>query len=402
LETILLYDLFEAVKKDKRLTPIGTQQYFFLLELFRKNYPIHNYHELLFVCETLWLKSKDQKPFFQEIFSSYKERIDLVFMEALQKASASIENKLKDDRDDPNNKTTDSNISTGEETINTGVNHLSDESKDDERTKEKEKDLESNLHGAGEMRFSLGKNESTKKLNIQLKNDHTVESVLNIPYLFNDDYFPLNHRQLNQFWRNLTSRKPGSEASEVDFPASIRRIGQQGFIDRLLFKRETINQLSLIILIDQGGSMYCYEEYGRALVKSAKDSKAHPNLLSAFFYNTALKNNNGHYQFWNSDQTVAIKSEKMFRNRNKKDTVVIIFSDAGAAKGRFNEERVNECREFLSYLQQQVAYVAWINPMPKRRWTGTTAAMIAELVPMFETGQQGMTNAISVLRGSSI
>jgi len=40
--------------------------------------------------------------------------------------------------------------------------------------------------------------------------------------------------------------------------------------------------------------------------------------------------------------------------------------------------------------------------MPKRRWPGTSAEAISGMVPMFETGKQGMTNAVAVLRGSSI
>ncbi|NEO74062.1 MAG: hypothetical protein F6K52_32545 [Moorea sp. SIO3H5] len=42
--------------------------------------------------------------------------------------------------------------------------------------------------------------------------------------------------------------------------------------------------------------------------------------------------------------------------------------------------------------------MAWLNPMPCNRWTGTTAGEIRPLVPMFEFSREGLQNAINVLR----
>jgi uncharacterized protein with von Willebrand factor type A (vWA) domain len=80
-------------------------------------------------------------------------------------------------------------------------------------------------------------------------------------------------------------------------------------------------------------------------------------------------------------------------------TGVLIFSDAGAARGAFSQERLDLTAEFLDRLRQQLRYVAWLNPMPRDRWSGTTAGAIAQLVPMFELSRQGLLQAIDVLRG---
>ena len=78
---------------------------------------------------------------------------------------------------------------------------------------------------------------------------------------------------------------------------------------------------------------------------------------------------------------------------------MFIFSDAGAARGGYSEERYELTKEFLAQLKQRLRYIAWLNPMPRSRWLGTTAGEIARLVPMFEVSRLGLQDAIGVLRG---
>jgi len=55
--------------------------------------------------------------------------------------------------------------------------------------------------------------------------------------------------------------------------------------------------------------------------------------------------------------------------------------------------------QFLEQLKHHVRYVAWLNPMGKTRWSGTTAGEITQMVPMFELSRKGLEGAIDVLRG---
>ncbi|NWF61469.1 MAG: hypothetical protein HXY43_20010 [Fischerella sp.] len=78
---------------------------------------------------------------------------------------------------------------------------------------------------------------------------------------------------------------------------------------------------------------------------------------------------------------------------------VLIFSDAGAARGGLSLERLELTEKFLNQLKQKARYIAWLNPMAKERWFGTTAGEIAPLVPMFDFSHQGLDGVIDVLRG---
>jgi hypothetical protein len=80
-------------------------------------------------------------------------------------------------------------------------------------------------------------------------------------------------------------------------------------------------------------------------------------------------------------------------------TGVLIVSDAGAARGNFNEDRVEYTVKFLKQLEQSVSYYAWLNPMPNDSWQNTTAGDIASFVPMFEMSREGLNATINTLRG---
>jgi uncharacterized protein with von Willebrand factor type A (vWA) domain len=79
---------------------------------------------------------------------------------------------------------------------------------------------------------------------------------------------------------------------------------------------------------------------------------------------------------------------------------VLIFSDAGAARGGYSENRLELTERFLQQCQQRLCYLVWVNPVPKERWGMTTAGEIAKLIPMFECDRLGLQNAVKVLRGN--
>src|SRR4029079_2667770 len=72
------------------------------------------------------------------------------------------------------------------------------------------------------------------------------------------------------------------------------------------------------------------------------------------------------------------------------DTSVLIVSDAGAARGRRRLERIRSTTEFLARLKLRTTLLAWLNPMPQDRWPGTSAQIIAHLIPMFQMDDDGL------------
>ena len=80
---------------------------------------------------------------------------------------------------------------------------------------------------------------------------------------------------------------------------------------------------------------------------------------------------------------------------------LLIVSDAGAARGRFDRKRLVNTRKFVEQVGTYWHPIAWLNPMPTSRWAGTTAEHISHLpgLTMFELTEDGLTYAVDYIRG---
>jgi uncharacterized protein len=79
---------------------------------------------------------------------------------------------------------------------------------------------------------------------------------------------------------------------------------------------------------------------------------------------------------------------------------LLIVSDAGAARGFFNRERLQRSRTFLDEARKLCVPIVWVNPMPRARWAKTTAgglarSMSAAFLPLSE---DMLVRAVDLLR----
>jgi hypothetical protein len=78
---------------------------------------------------------------------------------------------------------------------------------------------------------------------------------------------------------------------------------------------------------------------------------------------------------------------------------VLIVSDAGAARTSYRSSRLEDTRSFLDALSRETYLMAWLNPLPRERWEGTTAEDVAKLIPMFPLDIEGLIDTVNVLSG---
>jgi uncharacterized protein with von Willebrand factor type A (vWA) domain len=83
---------------------------------------------------------------------------------------------------------------------------------------------------------------------------------------------------------------------------------------------------------------------------------------------------------------------------------MLIVSDAGGAKGTFSEERVAATEEALRTLGGFTSPIAWLNPLPRVRWAGSSAQYINRILggTMCEATPMGFMRAINILRGKHV
>jgi uncharacterized protein len=208
------------------------------------------------------------------------------------------------------------------------------------------------------------------------------------------DYLPVTQRQMKQSWRYLRRFVREGVPTELDVAATVRHIAQNGMLLNPVLVPPRRNQTELLLLIDQDGSMVAFHSLSVRLMETASRGGRLGDAGVYYFHNCPID-----YLYHDPKHQQAEPLRDWFGQVSRSRSVVLIFSDAGAARGGANPERIAETKKFLAELRPQVRYVAWLNPLPKARWEGTSAEAIAQLTPMFEISRQGMDGAISALRG---
>ncbi|NEP62672.1 MAG: hypothetical protein F6K31_38085 [Symploca sp. SIO2G7] len=208
------------------------------------------------------------------------------------------------------------------------------------------------------------------------------------------DYLPATRRQMKQSWRYLRHFARQGLAVELDVEATVKQIGQQGMLLHPVLLPRRINLVELLLLIDRDGSMIPFHSFAERLVETAVEGSRLGQVNVYYFHNCPTE-----YLYRDPVHQEAVLIEDVVSQLRPSQTVVLILSDAGAARGGFNPRRRRLIKRFVNQLQPQVRHIAWLNPIPRSRWAFTTAKAISEFVPMFEINRQGMDAAIDSLRG---
>jgi uncharacterized protein with von Willebrand factor type A (vWA) domain len=80
---------------------------------------------------------------------------------------------------------------------------------------------------------------------------------------------------------------------------------------------------------------------------------------------------------------------------------LLMVSDAGSARGYLNRRRALQTADFLAEARRFFPAIVWLNPMPRARWAGTTAALIAARPGAHAALDAAhLLRAIDILRGN--
>jgi|GEM_PF-573799 len=208
------------------------------------------------------------------------------------------------------------------------------------------------------------------------------------------EYFPLTRRQMKQSWRFLRRLVRSGLPTELDVEATLNQISRQGIVLEPVLVPRRVNQSRLLLLIDQDGSMVPFHAFAERLADTAVRGGRLGETHVCYFHNCPME-----YVYRDRYCHQAEPIDAVLDAVQSAYTGVLVFSDAGAARGTFNPERLDCTAAFLTALKQRIRHISWLNPVPSDRWSGTTASQIARFVPMFEFNRRGLHRAISVLRG---
>lgn len=210
-----------------------------------------------------------------------------------------------------------------------------------------------------------------------------------------EDYMPVTGQQTIQNWYNLKRSIRRVTRLELDVAATIEKLKRQGKLVAPVLNPGRLKYSSLLLLIDQKGSMQPFHVLSRQLVATAQQTGCLASQSCYYFNNYPYSDLYCDPQF-----NTEISVEQVLAGLSPQHTVVLIFSDAGAARRDYIPRRIRETESFLKRLKQQVKTIVWLNPLPESAWQDTTAAEIAKLpnIKMFPADSPGFKKAIEVLQ----
>jgi len=383
-----LYQLFQDTRTNLKLS-LGIAEYHALLDAVEKGQIIGDLKALQLACEIIWLKTEAQKIAFRRLFEQQQEKeMATVLLFLQQKARQAAQT------DRPPTETTPvdapQNTDTKDEDKVPGTKDKTEAPATDSTS---DGTSENAAEADAEVLLSLEEAEQ----GVALKEEQTQsESILSHPYILSDAYHPINERDMRQSWRFLRQPLATGLTDELNIQQTIRQFARDGFLSNVYYHKTYEDKLRLLLLIDYKGSMVAFHTLAQQLIRTVQQEGYRRHIQVCYFHDVPKK-----HLFLNRARTMAIQKEKLLQQVSAKQTRVLIFSDAGAARGKMELARIDDTWDFVDELLPKIRQMVWLNPVPRKRWEGTTAEEIAAITPMFEINQQGFRAAIRHLRGKS-
>jgi len=355
--------------------PLGVEEYRSSLRALQGGFGIPDLAALARLCKTLWIKSEGDERIFDYQLEQVRSRVHASEPSSSLAQSSKITTSAS----------TSSMTKTGPTSTPAPTDHL---------------EVPSTAHLEAPS-TSVPPSEVPLQLEDEVQIARTVlqaasgdDDSFYGSFIQTDEYFPITLRQMKQSWRYL--RRPVREGPPVqlDVESTVKELGRQGVLLKPVLLPRRTNRTQLLLLIDHGGSMVPFHSLSRRFAETALRGGRLGKANTYYFHNCP-----GEYLSRDSADQEHELLQNILDCLHVERTGVLIFSDAGAARGGLNPERIEMTEEFLAQLKQKVRYMAWLNPMPFSRWAGTTASKIMRSIPMFDLSRRGLDDAISVLRG---
>jgi hypothetical protein len=244
------------------------------------------------------------------------------------------------------------------------------------------------------------------------------------PFLVLRPQYPVSQREVAQIWRRLRLPVRQGPPTELDVEATVVRYASTGVATAPVLVARRANAARLLLIVDRNGSMtpfhglvdhvvdsivragrldaigvaYCRNTPGRSPDRSALTGLTDPLGVELDEILEDVPALSAGRVYHDPDLTRPMPVPAVLDDVAPGSAVVVV-SDAGAMRGSFAITRLFDAVAFARAVAGRRANLAWLNPLERDRWPGTTAGQIARHVPMFPLDREGMYAAVDVLRG---
>ncbi|RFS26926.1 hypothetical protein DVR12_03830 [Chitinophaga silvatica] len=387
IEIPLQQSFFELMKLEANQSRRGIDldSYLLLIDTWKRGYGLSTKEELIFLCKKIWLKPfhKGNHKINERVLEEILDRNlrNYIVAEVLKPEITSdiqTNNPIDDSLD---------NTTQKEDNLNDILKSKSKAEENKIQNKIEEQQQE------GELSLYISSKQSEGNKQIGTKNFNNLFS--DRQYTLNNKYLPVGSRFIEQSIRSLRYKVKGIGYPVIDIPSTVRAVANKGYFRDYKYHDQGGFVTRWTLLIDHQGSMVAFKDLIDAFVQCATAGGLKNEGEVLYF-----RNYPDDHLFTNPERTRSIKLNAL-ASRNPGN--ILIISDAGAARGYYNEERIKNVNWLLYRLRRHK--IAWLNPVPKKRWKGTSADEISNLVKMFEVGTETsdtLGSMVSFYKGKSL
>jgi len=236
--------------------------------------------------------------------------------------------------------------------------------------------------------------------------------------------YPINDRQMAQAWRRLRHPIRLGVPTELDIEATLHRYSRLGVATEVVLRPRRRNIARLLLLVDSQGSMMPFQGFVSQLCQVIQQAGRLGEVAIYYFHDVPAEGSDEAvlapladelfptldkilaeiapletgFLYTEAELTQTIPLTDVLADYAHQATVVVI-SDAGAARQRYDVMRLLDTIAFMKALQHYTPHAVWLNPLPATRWANSTAAQIARHVPMVPLDEWGLYQAVNILRG---
>lgn len=234
---------------------------------------------------------------------------------------------------------------------------------------------------------------------------------------------PVSFRSAAQAWRRLRRPVRSGPAVELDLEGTIARRATTGVAAPPVLRPRRRNTARVMLLVDRGGSMAPFADFVADVTRAILQFARLEGSSCYYFHDVPAEDtNDAALEALPRDTLFPAVDSVLAELRPARDGwlhrdpallepeplepvlracaghAVLILSDAGAARGRYDAIRVLDSLALATAVRQAGGSCLWLNPLPAARWRATSAGEIARHLAMFSLDRDGMYQAVNHLR----
>lgn len=237
---------------------------------------------------------------------------------------------------------------------------------------------------------------ASKSEKLQVLQQQLIPNVQTVKFALKVKYSVLGEREMAQAWRKLRVKERSGAKTELDLEATVHAVAKRGAFFAPELRAALGNVARLHFLVDREGSMVPFHHFSKAILEGAQTIGNITEVTQHYFHDLPKQ------LFTEALLIDPVPYQSFMHGLDQNKSLVVIISDGGAARASFDQNRISETRKLVNLISNASRNIVWLNPMPSKRWRGSSAGEIAQSVPMFECTPAGLNQAIDTLRGQMI